>query len=458
MHDLKEEVTDTEKKEQEGKVIKKKICIGIVLLFAIVLICVKLFGSQNKQQDAVVTDQNVGIPIITVYQDKIVTGVNSKLELQNIIESIDSEITLYAVEISVKDETLRDNVQIEDVQSGKEKKGVPAKTLEFSKEGTYEIVVTATDIKENEAEISIIFEVGPELVSYVNGLHDWTVEVDSTDIDFMSDVSWDENFVSEVQADASKVDVTKEGVYELIYRIKGSDTVVEESVSVTIISKKESEQKADEGEKVVTSGGKVKKDSSGNTPVGNISTSKTDTSSGNNNATSKPSTGNGNNTSSKPSTDNGNNTGSKPSTDNGNNTGSKPSTDNGSNSTDSKPTHTHTWVEQFKSVQHDAVYETQWVVDKEAWTEYKPIYENIPKNICNQCGLDITGNESQHNKKHALAGEPGGWHSQTDIVLIRTDVISHPEEGHYEQICVKEAWTEQVSTGYKCSCGATRQN
>ena len=156
MHDLKEEVTDTEKKEQEGKVIKKKICIGIVLLFAIVLICVKLFGSQNKQQDAVVTDQNVGIPIITVYQDKIVTGVNSKLELQNIIESIDSEITLYAVEISVKDETLRDNVQIEDVQSGKEKKGVPAKTLEFSKEGTYEIVVTATDIKENEAEISII--------------------------------------------------------------------------------------------------------------------------------------------------------------------------------------------------------------------------------------------------------------------------------------------------------------
>lgn len=47
MHDLKEEVTDTEKKEQEGKVIKKKICIGIVLLFAIVLICVKLFGKRS---------------------------------------------------------------------------------------------------------------------------------------------------------------------------------------------------------------------------------------------------------------------------------------------------------------------------------------------------------------------------------------------------------------------------
>ncbi|MDY5232084.1 MAG: hypothetical protein SPH17_00545, partial [Faecalicoccus sp.] len=121
---------------------------------------------------------------------------------------------------------------------------------------------------------------------------------------------------------------------------------------------------------------------------------------------------------------------------------SKPSGGNsssGDKEESSKPSHTHNWQPQYSTVHHDAVYQQQWVVDvPETTTAHE---------ICNQCGADITGNASAHNKQHALAGESGGWH---------TEWITTPEQGHYENVLVSEAWDEQVLEGYKCSCGATK--
>lgn len=83
-----------------------------------------------------------------------------------------------------------------------------------------------------------------------------------------------------------------------------------------------------------------------------------------------------------------------------------------------------TWVEDTEKV---------WIVDKAAWTETIPIYENVERSICNICGADITGSTSAHNKQHMLAGEGSGYHSEVQQVKTGEETIEHPEEGHWEQ-------------------------
>lgn len=103
---------------------------------------------------------------------------------------------------------------INDVKDGKEENGVPAKTIQFLEEGTYELDIMAVDTEENKAEMTVMFKVGDELLSYVKGFQDWIVEV-------------------------------------------------KETVKVVVVSEKEALEQADEGAQVTTSGGKAKKDSNG---------------------------------------------------------------------------------------------------------------------------------------------------------------------------------------------------
>lgn len=109
----------------------------------------------------------------------------------------------------------------------------------------------------------------------------------------------------------------------------------------------------------------------------------------------------------------------------------------GGGSSESKPSHTHSWQPQYTTVHHDAVYEQQWVIDVPA--------SSSERSICNQCGADITGFAAQH----ILDNMPncGGYHSEW---------INHPEQGHYENVLVSAAYDEQVLVGYKCSCGLTQ--
>lgn len=105
------------------------------------------------------------------------------------------------------------------------------------------------------------------------------------------------------------------------------------------------------------------------------------------------------------------------------------------NSGSSKPQHTHNWVAQTTTVHHDAQYKT---VHHDAVVEYRC--------ICNGCGADITGFETQHFKDNFF----NGCQSYTNTPVTVKDAWD-------EQVLVSAAWDETVTTGYKCStCGAVK--
>ena len=123
---------------------------------------------------------------------------------------------------------------------------------------------------------------------------------------------------------------------------------------------------------------------------------------------------------------------------------------------ETKPVHTHSWVETFKEVHHEAQGHYEKVCIKEPWTESIPVYEEVDRAICNTCGADITNNINAHADNHLLNGENDSYRVEWRQVQVGTNTIKH--EGVYEDrwIVDKQAWTEKVSTGYKCSCGATK--
>ena len=116
-----------------------------------------------------------------------------------------------------------------------------------------------------------------------------------------------------------------------------------------------------------------------------------------------------------------------------------------------KETHTHSWVAQTKTVLHaeEGHYETR--VIQEAYDE--EVYGN--RTFCNGCKdpatgkpLDITGSPWDH----VISVCGGGYYA--DRVVVNT--IHH--EAVTEQVWVvdKGAWTETVTIGYQCSCGASK--
>ena len=178
-------------------------------------------------------------------------------------------------------------------------------------------------------------------------------------------------------------------------------------------------------------------------------------------------------------------------------------------STPTTAAHTHTWVPVTTTVHHDAVTSQVWkedsaawdetVVTKAAWDEQvlvqaaydeqvlvqaaydEPVYSWLP--VCNVCGyqfpLGSTGDDIMYHIFES-PGCGGGWHDvqvQTSSVHhdavyqtvhhdavyntvhheAETKVVHHDAAGHYETVVTKEAWDEEVTTGYKCSgCGAAK--
>jgi hypothetical protein len=115
----------------------------------------------------------------------------------------------------------------------------------------------------------------------------------------------------------------------------------------------------------------------------------------------------------------------------------------------------HKWVEQYKTVHHDAVTHVETVIDSYAYDE--PVYESHP--ICNGCGMDFYAagysidDIMDHLEVHDAQGEYYSYGSKKVIV----GYIPHEEVSHEETVVDEEAWDEEVLTGYKCSkCGATK--
>lgn len=102
------------------------------------------------------------------------------------------------------------------------------------------------------------------------------------------------------------------------------------------------------------------------------------------------------------------------------------------------PAHQHNWVQQYKTINHDAVYEQQWVSDM----VYKSWY------TCSYCGTHThsSSEADAHQAQEAL--ELGSMYS------YYTDG-EWEDHGSYQSVLVRDAWTETITTGYVCSgCGA----
>ncbi len=165
----------------------------------------------------------------------------------------------------------------------------------------------------------------------------------------------------------------------------------------------------------------------------------------NSGSTNKPSSG-----SNKPNS--GSSSNSKPSSKP--NSGSNNS--NSGSSSNNKPSHTHTWVNVTKTVNHPAqthqedVYENRQVKVKDAWDE--KVYVKTVK-TCRQCGFS-TSNPSEMTE-HML--ENGHSCSSQDIYkTVHHDAVYETQRVKVgtKTVTDKAAWTETVVIGQKCSsCG-----
>ena len=137
----------------------------------------------------------------------------------------------------------------------------------------------------------------------------------------------------------------------------------------------------------------------------------------------------------------------------------KNDTTSNSNTNTNKSEHTHSWVEVYKDVYHAEEGHYENVLVKEAWTENIPIYETKIIHVCWGCDSDITGNEDEHMKAAALAGNMActAWRDIQKQVQTGINTIKHDAVYEQKWVVDKVAWTEKVLSGYKCSsCGATK--
>ena len=205
-------------------------------------------------------------------------------------------------------------------------------------------------------------------------------------------------------------------------------------------TKKEEAKKDDKKEetKKPSTSGSTSKPNSGSNKPNSGSSSNSKPSSKPDSGSSKPNSGSGSN--SKPS--------SKP--DSGSNNS------NSGNSSNNKPSHTHTWVNVTKTVNHPAqthqedVYENRQVKVKDAWDE--KVYVKTVK-TCRQCGFS-TSNPSEMTE-HML--ENGHSCSSQDIYkTVHHDAVYETQRVKVgtKTVTDKAAWTETVVIGQKCSsCG-----
>ena len=285
------------------------------------------------------------------------------------------------------------------------------------------------------------------------------MEVKTKGNDFLKGITYDKKVVKEVLVDTSNVNYEKEGTYEIVYTIVPVDSKmdsVEKKVQIEVVSPEKAEELKKEGHDVITnetvnedkkqeesekkeeeSKGEEQKPSTGNSnseTTGSVSSGNNSTGSGNNAGNNGSSTNTGSNTS-KPSTGGNSNQGSQ-----------KPNT----------PSHTHNWVQQYKTVHHPEKGHNEQYVVKEAWTESVPIYEEVALTICNTCGADITGKVNPHIEAHMLNGENGSYRTEWKTIQTGTNTINHPAEYGTRYVVDQAAYDEQVPAGFKCSCGAIK--
>lgn len=164
-----------------------------------------------------------------------------------------------------------------------------------------------------------------------------------------------------------------------------------------------------------------------NNNAGNGQTSKNNGSSGSTNKPASNSGSSGSSSQSKPSGGSSSSSSqSKPSSGSGSSSSSKPEPAPATQPATKDPHEGKTW--------HEAEYKTEkvWVVDEEACTWQRPIYEEHEAAICNTCGAEITDCYGEHMKEHMQKGENGSYRCETVRTLVGYETVEEPEVGHWE--------------------------
>ena len=364
----------------------------------------------------------------------------------------------------IKDTKEKDDLKYVTVTNKDENGNVVSKEeKDYPKVGDYEISFTYKKEKQS-IKVTVKDTTAPEIKA-----------PDSIDVIQYTDLSTfnfgellqatDYSDVKDWKIDTSKVDVNTIGTYDLKVTIQDKyKNKASKKLKVNIVQAPE----VAEGEVAVT---EVVTDENGNkktvvTKKSSTEVSKNDAVASTSPVSNKGTVNSSSNASvSKPTTNSGT---SKPS---GNNTSSSNSSNNSSSSKGDEHKHNYN-IPITKTVHHDAVtkvvhhdavtrQETYTVVDKEAYDE--PVYETHV--VCKVCGQDFgKGSEASLNAGDHSAITGHSYHStKVQAGTKHHDAVTHQETktvvvtpAYDETVVVKQAYDETVTTGYKCSCGATK--
>ena len=428
---------------------KKKIlagaCAGILVLGGIGLGIYALSGNNG---DLILTENKITAELGQTVSTDVADYLN--------YNKVDSK----TAEKIIKDAKSTNDFKYVTVENKDENGNVVSKEeKDFPEVGKYKIDFTYNDEKET-VQVTVEDTTKPEIVA-----------PDTIDVIQFTDLSTfnfaellqvtDYSDVKDWQIDTSKVDVNTLGTYDL--KISISDVEKNKAEKEMKINVVEAPIVA-EGEVAVT---EIVTDENGNKKTVVTKKASNEVSAKDNVTTGKPventgkvESGSGN-SATKPST---------PSGSTGGNTGNSGGNSNSGNTGDNKPAHSHSWEAvtktvhheaETKTVHHDAVTKTETVtvVDKEAWDE--PIYEK--HYVCKKCGYD-SGKDVEAMGDHIIYDCNGSYtYTNVQIGTKHHDAVTHQEERTVvvkpawdETVIVKPAWDETVTTGYKCSCGATK--
>lgn len=145
---------------------------------------------------------------------------------------------------------------------------------------------------------------------------------------------------------------------------------------------------------------------------------------------------------------------------NGSSSSSSKGTNQTTNSTPShnnNNSHSHSWTPIKKTVHHKEQGHYENVLVKPAWTEKVPVYDEREVMICNDCGAELSpSNLDTHIRNHILNGGKGSWREEWRNVQVGTKTVKHEAVYKKKWVVDKKAYDETITTGYKCSCGATK--
>lgn len=429
---------------------KKKVIAGCVAGVLVIGCAGAIILNTSSSKELVLASDEVKAE----FGQKVSTNVADYLDA-NKVDNLDKII---------KDTKEKDNLKYVTVTNKDEQGNVVSKEeKDYPKVGNYEINFTYKKEKQT-VKVTVKDTTAPEIKA-----------PDSIDVIQYTDLSTfnfgellqatDYSDVKDWKIDTSKVDVNTIGTYDLKVTIQDKyKNKASKKLKVNIVQAPE----VAEGEVAVT---EVVTDENGNkktvvTKKASSEVSKNDAVASTSPVSNKGTVNSSSNASvSKPTTNSGT---SKPS---GNNTSSSNSSNSSSSSKGDEHKHNYN-IPITKTVHHDAVtkvvhhdavtrQETYTVVDKEAYDE--PVYETHV--VCKVCGQDFgKGSEASLNAGDHSAITGHSYHStKVQAGTKHHDAVTHQETrtvtvtpAYDETVVTKEAYDETVTTGYKCSCGATK--